>query len=195
MDYITIPGTANEPFILFHGTGGNEYSLLSITGELNPKAPIISFLGNEGSGTTRRFFKPLDNGQLDREDFDEKVNQFLSFWDNMDEKTDGATLIGYSNGANFILGLLEKRPDLAQTIVLLHPSNLHYSFDKKSGSSLFLSAGSKDTLSPPGTVMQLSKQLEKYFSSVQFELFDGGHGVSEAEVRAVKDFLKKRTGS
>lgn len=190
MHYITIPGNTNEPFILFHGTGGNEYSLLSITGDLNPKAPVISFLGNEGSGTTRRYFKPLINCQLDRDDFDEKANQFLSLWDNLDEDTDAATLIGFSNGANFILGLLEKRPDIAKTIVLLHPSNLNYTFEKGSDISIYITSGSMDSLAPPGTVMQLAKQLEESFSSVQFELFDGSHGVTDAEVEGIKDFLK-----
>ena len=48
-----------------------------------------------------------------------------------------------------------------------------------------------DTLSTPGSVMQLSKQLEEQFSTVQFKLFDGGHGVTDAEIEGVKDFLKE----
>ena len=50
MEYITIPAPSNEFFVLFHGTGGNEYSLLPIIGDINPNASVISFLGDEGSG-------------------------------------------------------------------------------------------------------------------------------------------------
>ena len=39
---------------------------------------------------------------------------------------DEVIFIGYSNGANFILGLLEKNPTIANTVILLHPSNLGY---------------------------------------------------------------------
>ena len=69
--------TSNEAFVLFHGTGGNEFSLLFLTGELNPDANIISFLGEVSTEKNRRFFAPLENNQLDIEDYDNHVNRFL----------------------------------------------------------------------------------------------------------------------
>lgn len=190
MHYLTIPGKTNEPFILFHGTGGNEYSLFSITGDINPNAPILSFLGNEGTGANRRYFKPLENSTLNRQDFEEKVNQFPLLWDSLDTNKDEATLMGYSNGANFILGLLEKRPNLAKKIVLLHPSDLNYTFHTGSDSAILITAGSTDTLSRPGDTLNLSKQLKDHFPATEFELLDGGHGVSDAEVERIKIFLQ-----
>lgn len=46
MNYINIPGSENEYFVLFHGTDGNEYSLLSVVGDINPNTSVISFLGD-----------------------------------------------------------------------------------------------------------------------------------------------------
>lgn len=149
MNYINIPGSANEFFVLFHGTGGNEYSLLSIVGDIDPAASVISFLGNVGSGSNRRFFAPLQDGQLEREDFDHRVDQFLTLWDELKPENAKVTFVSYSNGANFVLGLLEKAVDIADNIVLMHPSNLGYTFKKGSKSRVLITTGATDTLSLP----------------------------------------------
>lgn len=188
MDYLTIPGSSKETFALFHGTGGNEYSLLSITGEVNPRASIVSFLGNEGSGKERRYFKPLINGMLNRDDFDEKTDAFLDLWDTLPYSDKPVTLMGYSNGANFILGLLEKRPNIAEAVILMHPSNLDYTFTSGSDTHILITAGSTDTLSTPSDVLKLANQLKEHYSSTAFKLLDGGHEVTDSEVDLIKGF-------
>lgn len=192
MEYINIPSSTNEYFVLFHGTGGNEYSLLTVTGDIDPHASIISFLGNEGIGADRRFFKPLHQGLLQREDFDQRVDQFLKQWDEI-QPTDAESLtfIGYSNGANFVLGILEKRPAIANNIVLLHPSNLGYAFAQGSDSHIILTTGANDTLSIPGEVMKLAKQLREQFPETTLELLDTGHEATPEDARLVKQFLTK----
>lgn len=103
----------DELFVLFHGTGGNENSLLFLTGELNPYSGVLSFLGNVGKGESRRFFNPLVDNKLDKEDLSRRVDSFLEIWDKMEITKDKKLIfIGYSNGANFILGILQKSPDL-----------------------------------------------------------------------------------
>jgi len=189
MNYINIPGSANEFFVLFHGTGGNEYSLLSIVGDIDPAASVISFLGNVGSGSNRRFFAPLQDGQLEREDFDHRVDQFLTLWDGLKPENAKVTFVGYSNGANFVLGLLEKAVDIADNIVLMHPSNLGYTFKKGSKSRVLITTGATDTLSLPSDVLQLSKQLSEDFLTTKLELLDGGHEVGNEEVAKIINFL------
>ena len=49
----------DELFVLFHGTGGNENSLLFLTGELNPYSGVLSFLGNVGKGSQGDSLIPL----------------------------------------------------------------------------------------------------------------------------------------
>lgn len=192
MEYITIPASSNEFFVLFHGTGGNEYSLLPIIGDINPNASVISFLGDEGSGESRRYFKPLLNGQLQRNNFNDKVSQFIMFWDAIKPTNASITFIGYSNGANFILGLLEKRSDIADNIVLLHPSNLEYTFEKYAECRILLTSGANDTLSVPGDVMRLAKQLKNQFPSTTLKLLDTAHEVTAKEIQIAVDFLKKQ---
>lgn len=191
MDYINIPGSANEFYVLLHGTGGNEYSLLSVIGDIDPNASIISFLGDVGSGSGRRFFAPLKNGKLQHDDFNEKVNQFLRLWDSIKPTDSTVTFVGYSNGANFLLGLLEKRQDIADKIVLLHPSNLGYTFESVSKSTIFITSGATDSLSLPSESLRLSKQLENHFPATKLVLLDSGHEVSNEEVAKIAVFLRE----
>lgn len=189
MNYINIPGSANECFVLFHGTGGNEYTLLSVAGDIDPAASLISFLGDAGSGADRRFFMPLQNGQLERKDFNNRVDRFLKLWDTLKPQGAKVTFIGYSNGANFVLGVLEKAPDIAENIVLMHPSNLGYSFEKGSKSRVIITTGATDTVSLPSEVLALSKQLTEYFPDTKLELLDSGHEVTNEEVAKITVFL------
>ncbi|GEK33825.1 alpha/beta hydrolase [Kurthia sibirica] len=185
MNYFSIESMKSENFVLFHGTGGNEFSLLQIAGDLNPEAGIISFIGDVGEGVERRFFKRLKDGQLDRQDFEKRVDLFLAQWDKL--AIENSIFIGYSNGANFILGILEKRPDLAKRILLLHPSNLGYTFAGTSNSEIIMTTGAMDGLAVPGDVMKLSKQLAEYFPQTTLKLIDGGHEITNAEI----DYLQQ----
>lgn len=190
MNYFSIDGTTNEWFVLFHGTGGNEYSLLQIAGDIQPTASILSFIGDVGEGANRRFFAPLANGVLQREDFNERVDAFLEQWSHIAPTTGKVTFIGYSNGANFILGLLEKQPHIAHTVVLMHPSNLQYTFEQGSDASLIITAGAMDALSIPGETMKLAKQLEQAFAHTTFKLFDGAHNVTNTEIDYLQQHLQ-----
>ena len=98
--------------------------------------------------------------------------------------------IGYSNGANFLQGILSQRPDFADQVILLHPSDFQLDFTPSSKPKrLLVTAGSLDTLVSPGASMQLVKRLQSAFPNTQLELLDGGHGVSDAEIEKVKKWL------
>ena len=154
MEHLFIKGTDNL-FVLFHGTGGNESNLLFLTGELDSHASVISFLGNVGTGKNRRFFNPLVNGKVNKQDYSERIDKFLKNWDLMDiSKYKNITFIGYSNGANFTLGLLEKRPDIANTTILLHPSNFDWQFTKKpEKNKIIATTGALDLMAPAADVV------------------------------------------
>lgn len=191
MNYFSIDGVLNEWMVLFHGTGGNEFSLLQIAGDIEANANVLSFIGEVGSGAQRRFFAPLENGALPRADFDARVENFLATWEEVKPKNaDKITFLGYSNGANFVLGILEKAPEIADRIVLMHPSNLDYTFESGSDAQLIITAGAMDTLAIPGDTMKLAKQLEQTFPNTTMKLLDGGHGVLDAEIEYLQKLLK-----
>ena len=193
MEHLLINGTDNL-FVLFHGTGGNESNLLFLTGELDSHASVISFLGNVGTGKNRRFFNPLVNGKVNKQDYSERIDKFLKNWDLMDiSKYKNITFIGYSNGANFTLGLLEKRPDIANTTILLHPSNFDWQFLKKpEKNKIIATTGALDLMAPAADVVKLKNQLLNIgYDNFEIILLDSGHELTEIEVEKLKGIYKK----
>ncbi|PSL40034.1 phospholipase/carboxylesterase [Planomicrobium soli] len=188
MEQFNIDAKSNTSFVVFHGTGGNEYSLLQVVGDIDPTANIRAYIGGVGTGKERRFFAPLQNGQLDRADLDEHVASFLKVW--AQQKPEGKVImLGYSNGANFLLALLEKEPNLADAVVLMHPSNLTYHFSGTSDTILLLTAGARDVISIPGESLKLSKTLAEHFPQTTFKLFDHGHEIADEEVEFIRSQL------
>ena len=193
MEHLFIKGTDNL-FVLFHGTGGNESDLLFLTGELDSHASVISFLGNVGTGKNRRFFNPLINGKVNKQDYSERIDKFLKKWDLMDiSKYKNITFIGYSNGANFTLGLLEKRPDIANTTILLHPSNFDWQFTKKpEKNKIIATTGALDLMAPAADVVKLKNQLSGIgYEEFQIIMLDSGHEITNEEIEKLKEIYKK----
>ena len=193
MEHLFINGTDNL-FVLFHGTGGNESNLLFLTGELDSHASVISFLGNVGTGKNRRFFNPLVNGKVNKQDYSERIDKFLKNWDLMDiSKYKNITFIGYSNGANFTLGLLEKRPDIANTTILLHPSNFDWQFTKKpEKNKIIATTGALDLMAPAADVVKLKNQLSGIgYEEFQIIMLDSGHEITNKEIEKLKEIYKK----
>ncbi|WP_314291937.1 hypothetical protein [Leptotrichia massiliensis] len=193
MEHLLINGTDNL-FVLFHGTGGNESNLLFLTGELDSHASVISFLGNVGTGKNRRFFNPLVNGKVNKQDYSERIDKFLKNWDLMDiSKYKNITFIGYSNGANFTLGLLEKRPDIANTTILLHPSNFDWQFTKKpEKNKIIATTGALDLMAPAADVVKLKNQLSGIgYEEFQIIMLDSGHEITNEEIEKLKEIYKK----
>lgn len=192
MDYFNINGTTKEWIVLFHGTGGNEYTLLQIAGDFAPQASMQSFLGDVGEGESRRFFAPLEQGSLNREDFENRVDAFLENWAHVKPAdASSITFMGYSNGANFILGLLEKQPSIADRVILLHPSNLNYTFEQTAPVEIYITAGALDALAVPGDTVKLAKQLENVFPRTTLKLLDGTHAISEQEIEYLQQMFKR----
>ena len=193
MEHLFIKGTDNL-FVLFHGTVGNESNLLFLTGELDSHASAISFLGNVGTGKNRRFFNPLVNGKVNKQDYSERIDKFLKNWDLMDiSKYKNITFIGYSNGANFTLGLLEKRTDIANTTILLHPSNFDWQFTKKpEKNKIIATTGALDLMAPAADVVKLKNQLSGIgYEEFQIIMLDSGHEITNEEIEKLKEIYKK----
>lgn len=116
------------------------------------------------------------------------MSKFLEDW--AEQKPAGKVImLGYSNGANFLLALLEKEPELADTVILLHPSNLSYHFSGVSKTALVLTAGARDVISLPNESLQLSKELAAHFPQTTCKLFDHGHEITDEEVEFLRPLL------
>ncbi|MGQ7394622.1 alpha/beta hydrolase [Streptococcus suis] len=195
MNYHFVEGTAPCLLVFFHGTGGDEQSMLFLREKLDPEAAVLSFRGNVGQGKSRRFFAPLVDGQLDLLDFEQRLTDFIDQWPQIAVADyQQIIFVGFSNGANFIAGLLTKRADLADCYLLLHPSALDFSVPlENSRADILVTAGLQDQLVDPVAVQELYQNWqETAFPKLQLAIFDQGHFLTIDEIDRIINWYQTK---
>ncbi|HFI0326511.1 TPA: alpha/beta hydrolase [Streptococcus suis] len=196
MDYCFIKGSSPRLLVFFHGTGGNKESMLFLRQHLDLEASVLSLDGSWGQGRDRRFFAPLVDGQLGLVDFEKRLSAFLDFWKDLDiQHYQEITFVGFSNGANFIMGLLTKQSNLADNYILLHPSALDYAFPmQNSRAEILFTLGQNDPYVAPVALENLVDDWqESAFPRANLARFDKGHYLSHDELTYVSNWYQERT--
>lgn len=196
MKHVFIKGEAQEPvFVLLHGTGGNETSLLGIGKDLNPKA---SFLGIKGDiteeGRTRYFHRLVEGGYDEQEMWDRGVtlvdvitdcSQIYGF------PMDNIILVGYSNGANMAIHLLLNELLTVKGVILFH--SLYPMPPKKTnlnGLPVFLTFGEEDKI----VSVEESQRVERVMREAKGKvtvLWTRGHLIHLKEIKEAKKWLEE----
>lgn len=154
MTYLVKNGHPDQPtFILLHGTGGNEESLLNLANFLNPDANLISLRGEVNENGALRFFKRHREGLFDEEDLNTRGRQLKDFLEEQAKAhqfdLSDAILIGFSNGANMAINLLLADQSPFQKAILfapMYPVDTSKLTEDKSHLNLFISMGTEDPL-------------------------------------------------
>lgn len=194
MKYIFKEGTGQN-FLLLHGTGGDEESLLDIAAYLDPTSTVLSFRGRVIEGEMNRFFKRNGLNQFDIESLEEETDHLLDEIIKISEEKGIAvsdwTILGYSNGAN-IAGhlLLERQSDLKKA-VLLHPMSLGVDTQQTilENKKVLLSFGENDPIVSKESFQKLVSQLRSRDADVTVVETDAGHQVTMEEIDQVKEWL------
>lgn len=195
MEYVYLEGAKPRLLVFFHGTGGDESSLLFLRERLDPEAAVLAFRGDWGEGRQRRFFAPLVEGLLDKADLADRLRDFWHSWKALDTaRFETISFIGFSNGANFLLGLLTQYPDLADQYILLHPSALNYGLPLENARGrLLMTVGSKDALVDQEALRQLQQDWQtSTILSVSIAQFDTGHFLNQEELDYVVEWYEGR---
>ena len=141
-------------FILLHGTGGDEYSLLPIAAFLNPDYAVLSIRGNVNEHGALRFFKRKAEGVYDVQDLQQRALMLREFIIEASEKyafdLSKAIIVGFSNGANIAIELLLKDQSIFNKAILMAPMypvpiNETHSLSHK---KIFISMGKQDPIVP-----------------------------------------------
>lgn len=198
MEYIESKGLNHHPlYLLFHGTGGDEYDLLGLMTLLDEKAGYLSFRGEVNEHGLLRFFKRIRPGVFDEQDLIERTSRYMNELQNLlDQKKapeQDAVGLGYSNGANFIASLLYHNEKRIQKAVLLHPMMPYQSIKPNDlkGLKVFIGAGNNDPICPYEEALQLKKDLEDAGAEVTLFTSDQGHSITDLELQAAKTWLAK----
>src|SRR5258707_5484766 len=170
--YIPSTNPQAATFLMLHGTGGNEQSLLTLGRQLAPDAAVLSPRGKVLEGDYPRFFRRKAEGVFDLEDLINRTHE-LADWIEAASVEYGFSLqslvaIGYSNGANIAASTLLLRPQVLRRAILLRPMVplQPEQAPDLTGTDVFVGAGLYDPLVPLPEGEQLARLLTGYGAQV-----------------------------
>ncbi|EFR44383.1 alpha/beta hydrolase [Streptococcus pseudoporcinus] len=167
-------GREGEPlFILLHGTGGDEESLLPLVSYLNPHANVLALRGQVSENGALRFFKRHSEGQFDLLDLEERgkqlMEELLQFIKEHNLSTDDTVLIGFSNGSNMAINLLLRDGSPFKRGILfapMYPIDTNTLKESKEDTSVFISMGRLDPLVPLNQSQKVIREFQTRHAQV-----------------------------
>ena len=179
MKHIYINNKSPNTLILLHGTGGDENDLLQIASHLDKEANILSFRGNIVENGMNRFFKRLGMGIYDLESYELETNNLLKSIEELSNKyefqLENTTVVGFSNGANIALGLIQTN-NIVNNYILYSPDfiNPGKEFPNLEEINIFISTADNDPFVNPRNMILLTNKLEE--KNANLEVFkQSGH--------------------
>ncbi len=187
-------GAAGQPlFLTFHGTGGTEDQFHGFARQLMPGAHVTSPRGDVSEHGALRYFARTGEGVYDMDDLTRRTDAMATFIDAERAATDADQVIGlgYSNGANILASVALQRPELVDTLILMHPL-IPWEPAPQLGlrdRKVLITAGQRDPICPAPMTQRLAGYLEAQGAHAQLHWHPGGHEISQSEVDAIAAFL------
>lgn len=187
----------SRAMLLFHGTGGDEYDLISLSQYYDSQAKRISFRGEVKENGMNRFFKRLQAGVFDQEDLKQRVDQFEVDIHKLLKKYrltyQDIGLVGYSNGANFIASYLLRYDHPYQYAILHHPMIPHQDGlqERNHKVPILVLASDNDPMVSLSQTLGLKQILERCQFKVDMKLYHHAHSLSQIEASDAKVWLQQ----
>ncbi len=186
---------SRPPLLLLHGTGGDENDLIDLGRLVAPGAALLSPRGKVLEGGSLRFFRRLAEGVFDEDDVRKRANELADFIGEARQAygLPAPVALGFSNGANIAAATLLLRPEALSGAVLLRamvPLAEPPAADL-SGKPVLILSGSMDAMIPAPNAGKLAASLRSLGAAVQHRTLPAGHGLSQADVTIVRDFLQR----
>lgn len=191
----TAPGQA--PLLLLHGTGGDENDLLPLGRTVAPGVALLSPRGRTLEAGMPRFFRRLAEGVFDEDDLRRRTHELADFVEQARAEygVPAPIALGFSNGANIAAAMLLLRPEVLSGAVLLRAMS---PFAKPpvaalDGKPVLIVSGSFDPIIPEENAARLAATLSGAGAAVEHRSLPTGHGLSQADLRLVRDWLAERS--
>lgn len=193
-----VPGPPNEavrPYILLHGTGGDEHDLIPLARKIDPRGCFLSPRGKVLEGNKPRYFRRLRPGVFDLEDLSFRTDELVEFLKQASGeygfRLGDAMAVGYSNGANMAASLLLRYPGLLAGGILIRPV-LPYPVENTpmmKGVHVLILSGEDDEMVPLEQAIALASVIEAGGASVQHEILPTGHSITEEDVERARQWV------
>ena len=182
------------PLLLLHGTGGDEGDLLPLGRAVAPGAALLSPRGKVSENGAPRFFRRLAEGVFDEADLRRRTDELADFVGAARDSYGLAAplALGFSNGANIAAATLLQRPDTLAGAVLIRPM-VPFAAPPASalaGKPVLILSGVMDPIVPVENAKRLAGQLTAAGADVVHRMLPAGHGLSQAEIGLVAQWLR-----
>ncbi len=181
-------------FILLHGSGGNETTLMDLAAKIAPDATLVGVRGRLVQEGTTRWYRRLTPTRFDQTDIRAEADAFVASLATASKQygfsLDDAVFLGYSNGANLIAALTVLHPELVHRAALLRamPVLEQVPDVMLSDASILTIAGKTDATYSP-----FAPALETMFKSrgarVKSYMINANHGIGDEDARLVREWL------
>ncbi len=183
-----------RPFLLLHGTGGDENDLVPLGRMVAPGAPLLSPRGKVLENGMPRFFRRLAEGVFDEADVRARAHDLADFVEQARARYGIAAPIalGYSNGANVAAAILLLRPQALAGAILLRatlplaetpPVDL-------GGKPVLIVSGARDPMMSAEGAAGLAAVLQRDGALVEHRTLPGGHELSQTDVDLTQTWLR-----
>lgn len=200
MKYIYQAGKPEgKKFILLHGTGGDEHSLVELVTLLDEDATILSFRGGIQENGMNRFFRRHGLNQFDFASLEKETDTLLKEIREISVEKGiplaDWILVGYSNGANIAAHLLLERETELTHGIFFHPMSLevHTQAFPLENKKIWVSyGGEQDPIVSKDSFDELVQAFDQ--RQAQVEVFESTHGhqLTMEEVQAARTWLKEQ---
>ncbi|MGO7276457.1 VOC family protein [Rhizobium ruizarguesonis] len=191
--FYTPPDPDGSVFVLLHGSGGNETTLMPLLNKVAPRATLLGVRGRATEEGFPRWYKRITPFSFDQNDIKTEAEAFAAFIEGA-VKSYGldpqkVVYVGYSNGANLLNSLLYLHPNLVHKAVLLRSMPVLSDFphaDLK-GTDLLVISGKTDAYGKYAS--ELEERLKSSGATVDSDVIAGGHDLGDADVPIIQKWL------
>ncbi|AJD40042.1 glyoxalase/bleomycin resistance protein/dioxygenase family protein [Rhizobium gallicum bv. gallicum R602sp] len=194
--FYTPPDPDGSVFVLLHGSGGNETTLMPLLHKVAPRATLLGVRGRATEEGFPRWYKRITPFSFDQDDIKNEAEAFAAFIDSavksygLDPKK--IVYVGYSNGANLLNSLLYLHPSLIHRAVLLRsmPVLTDYPHADLTGTDLLVISGKTDAYGRYAN--ELRTRLKTSGATVDSDVIFGGHDLGDADVPIIQKWLLQK---
>jgi predicted esterase len=182
---------ANQTLVVFHGMGSSKEDMIDLAVHLAPHHNLLLLDGNDLSSGMRRYFKRNATG-LDLEDLKHQAALIaedlglLRIEYGLTEQPFDA--MGYSNGANMILGMVLENTFAFRKALILRPALIDLPLKAGSTTQLRLHLASHDPYLSASDRPKLLQKLSPLNPISQ--LYPGAHPLTEDDLKDAIAFFK-----
>jgi phospholipase/carboxylesterase len=194
-----IPGASSDAttLLLLHGTGADENDLIPLARQIAPEAAFLSPRGQVKEGMANRWFQRVAEGVFDESDLAARADALADFTETARQTyrlPHPPIALGFSNGANIAAGLIWRRPEALSGAILLRAMTPFRASAPPplDGKPVLLLSGRHDPFAPAASRDALAAGLVAAGASLDHRITGEGHGLTEADLAAARDWLARR---